>query len=144
MIYDMIVLESDYAECLSMLMRYPPTSDAEVLIDQAIYLRDHLTPEGGAHIIKKNALRKGKPFPVLIPSSKEPPKIEGFVQEGFVHITKNVLESRGAKAILNEVKVSGRTYLEMEMLTFFNYNDNRMRFLHIFNRLTFRIHLETS
>src|SRR3954470_17652163 len=106
----MIVLASDYAGCLSMLMRYPPTSDAsdvEVLINQAIYLRDHSTSEGGDYIIKKNALRKGKPFPVLIPSSKEPLKLEGLVQEGFVHVTKNVLESRGAvainKAILNAV-----------------------------------------
>ena len=111
----MIVLASDYAGCLSMLMRYPPTDaqDVEVLVNQAIYLRDHSTPEGGAYIIKNNALRKGKPFPVLIPSSKEPLKLEGLVQEGFVHVTKNILESRSTvainKAILNavgEVKLS--------------------------------------
>ncbi|RIA91486.1 hypothetical protein C1645_767340 [Glomus cerebriforme] len=90
------LLESDYAECLSMLMRYPPISDVEVLIVQAIFLRDHLTPEGGAHIIQQNALRIGKPLPILTPLTKEP-------QEGFI---QNVIESRGAvinKAILNAV-----------------------------------------
>ncbi|GES82722.1 TBC1 domain family member 5-like isoform X5 [Rhizophagus clarus] len=51
------LLKSDYTGCLSMLMRYPPTSDTGVLIKQAIYLRDHSTPEGGACIIKQNALR---------------------------------------------------------------------------------------
>ena len=101
------MLESDYAGCLSMLMRYPPTSDASdvELVNQAIYLRDHLTPEGGAHIIKQNALRQGKPIPVQIPQPKGPHRIEGLVPEGFV----NVLESSVNKAILNVVKVS--TYL---------------------------------
>ena len=103
----MIVLATDYAGCLSMLMRYPPTDapDVEVLVNQAIYLRDHSTPEGGAHIIKNNALRKGKPFPVLIPSSKEPLKLEGLVQEGFVHVTKNVNK---VLATVGEVKVGNR------------------------------------
>ncbi len=96
-----------------MLMRYPPTSDAEVLIPQAIYLRDHLTPEGGASIIQHNAFRTGKTLPVQIPPLKEPQKTESLVQEGFVHVTKNVLESRSAVAInkailtaVGEVKVS--------------------------------------
>jgi hypothetical protein len=97
-----IVLKSDYTGCLSMLMRYPPTSDTEVLIKQAIYLRDHSTREGGAYIIKQNALRTGKPLPALTPSSKEP-------QEGFIQI-KNVLDRAVInKAVINaygEVKVS--------------------------------------
>lgn len=95
------MLDSDYTECLSMLMRYPPTSDTEVLIKQAIYLRDHSTQEGGTYILKQNASRTGKPLPVLTP--KEP-------QEGFVHL-KNVLDRSAVinKAVINvygEVKVS--------------------------------------
>ncbi|CAG8444602.1 4847_t:CDS:10 [Funneliformis mosseae] len=112
------LLMSDYAGCLSMLMRYPPTSDVEVLVPQAIFLRDHLTPEGGASIIQENALRIGKLLSVPTHPLKEPHKIEGLVQEGFVHVTKNVLESRGAVAInkailtaVGEVKVSDRNVL---------------------------------
>ncbi|PKK67028.1 RabGAP/TBC [Rhizophagus irregularis] len=87
------LLDSDYTECLSMLMRYPPTSDTEVLIKQAIYLRDHSTQEGGTYILKQNASRTGKPLPVLTP--KEP-------QEGFVHL-KNVLDRSAVinKAVIN-------------------------------------------
>lgn len=106
------MLESDYAGCLSMLMRYPPTSDVEVLIIQAIYLRDHLTPEGGAYIIQQNILRTGKPLPVQISPPREQHKFEGLVQEGFVHVTKNV-----NKAILNavgEVKVGNELRLFLD------------------------------
>ncbi|CAI2169233.1 19489_t:CDS:10 [Funneliformis geosporum] len=115
------LLVSDYAGCLSMLMRYPPTTDVEVLVPQAIFLRDHLTPEGGASIIQDNALRIGKILSVQTHPLKETHKIEGLVQEGFVHVTKNVLESRGAvainKAILSavgEVKVSDRNVLRKQ------------------------------
>ncbi|CAG8525412.1 7225_t:CDS:2 [Acaulospora morrowiae] len=89
------LLDSDYAGCLSMLMRFPTINDVEVLIPQAIYLRDHLSQEGGEHIIQQNAIRLGKPIITLpISIKREPARIEDLVS-----VTKNVLESRGAAMI---------------------------------------------
>ena len=109
----LIVLESDFTGCLSMLMKYPPIDNVQLLVPQAIYLRDHLSPEGGSYVIAENALRAGKILPSYqIPISHEKSRSESIIPDGFVHVTKNVLESRSAvvlnKAILTavgEVKV---------------------------------------
>ncbi|CAG8478943.1 12154_t:CDS:2 [Ambispora gerdemannii] len=117
------LLESDYAGCLSMLMRYPPVSDVDFLVKQAIFLRDHMTTDGGAQIILQNAIRAGKSISAHITTtagdrdsnrnSTSSGSLDVLVPDGFVHVTKNVLESRSAvalnKAILSavgEVKVS--------------------------------------
>src|SRR5438552_693078 len=98
-----------------MLMTYPPINDVQLLVSQAIHLRDHLSPEGGAFVIAENALRASKisPSSYQISISHEQRKGEGIPQDKFVHVAKNVLESRSAtvlnKAILTavgEVKVS--------------------------------------
>ncbi|CAG8635027.1 3791_t:CDS:2, partial [Ambispora leptoticha] len=111
------LLESDYAGCLSMLMRYPPVPDVDFLVKQAIYLRDHMTTDGGAQVILQNAIRSGKtitPHITTDATDREPNRnsistgsLDGLVPDGFVHVTKNVLESRSAvalnKAILSAV-----------------------------------------
>nr|CAG8564956.1 2542_t:CDS:10 [Entrophospora candida] len=94
------LLESDFTGCLSMLMAYPPIDDVQLLVPQAIHLRDHLSPEGGAYIISENALRVGKPLPAPY-QVYEHSRSESIVPDGFVHVTKNVLESRSA-AVLNK------------------------------------------
>ncbi|CAJ0888389.1 11735_t:CDS:2, partial [Entrophospora sp. SA101] len=94
------LLESDFTGCLSMLMTYPPIDDVQLLVPQAIHLRDHLSPEGGAYIISENALRVGKPLPAPY-QVYEHSRSESIVPDGFVHVTKNVLESRSA-AVLNK------------------------------------------
>ncbi|CAG8524741.1 6773_t:CDS:10 [Paraglomus brasilianum] len=110
------LLASDYAGCLSMLMRYPQTPGIDFLVDQAKYLLEHLSPEGGYHIIRQNAIRAGKDISPVIPtehssarsSVSSGPLIEGFVPEGFVHVTKNVFDNRAInKAILTAVGAVG-------------------------------------
>ncbi|CAG8534166.1 14057_t:CDS:1 [Acaulospora colombiana] len=96
-----------------MLMRYPAIDDVEVLVPQAIYLRDHLSQEGGEQIIQQNAVRLGKPIILQsLPVKRDAVRIEGLVQGGIVSVTKNVLESRGAaminKAILSAVGANFR------------------------------------
>lgn len=105
-----------------MLMRYPPINEVELLVSQAIYLRDHLSIEGGKYIIQQNAIRSGKsiipqPLPVTHPreSSNINSRIEGFVPDGLVHATKNVLDTvntamlnKAISSVVGEVKVSWR------------------------------------
>ncbi|CAG8526384.1 31389_t:CDS:10 [Racocetra persica] len=103
------LLESDYAGCLSMLMRFPSINDVEVLVPQAIYLRDHLSSEGGNYIIQQNAIRLRKPtIPIQIPvqREREPNHIEGLVPDGFVHVTKNsaVILNKAILSAVGEVK----------------------------------------
>ncbi|CAG8640399.1 8555_t:CDS:2, partial [Paraglomus occultum] len=109
-------LASDYAGCLSMLMRYPQTPGIDFLVDQAKYLLEHLSPEGGYHIIRQNAIRTGKDVPPTMPvernsarsSISSGPLIEGLVPDGFVHVTKNVFDNRAInKAILTAVGAVG-------------------------------------
>jgi TBC1 domain family protein 5 len=64
------LVASDTNEAFSMLLRYPePDSPAYTFIKDALYLRDHLTPEGGAEIIT----RYGQQAPRI--EAKSPPKI---------------------------------------------------------------------
>lgn len=59
------LVASDTNEAFSMLLRYPePDSPAYTFIKDALYLRDHLTPEGGAEIITRYG--------------QQAPKIEAF------------------------------------------------------------------
>lgn len=97
-------------------MRYPQTPGIDFLVDQAKYLLEHLSPEGGYHIIRQNAIRAGKDISPVIPtehssarsSVSSGPLIEGFVPEGFVHVTKNVFDNRAInKAILTAVGAVG-------------------------------------
>ncbi|KAL1916836.1 uncharacterized protein VTP21DRAFT_5540 [Calcarisporiella thermophila] len=54
------LLHSDYTGCLHLLMRYPPTPDISSYIEQAIFLRDHFSLEGGASIIQQINLKAGR------------------------------------------------------------------------------------
>ncbi|KAF2656234.1 RabGAP/TBC [Lophiostoma macrostomum CBS 122681] len=59
------LIESDTNEAFSLLLRYPePDVPAYAFIKDALYLRDHLSPEGGVEIIT----RYGKKAPVLLPA----------------------------------------------------------------------------
>ena len=74
------LIAADTNEAFSLLLRYPePTTPAYTFIKDALYLRDHLTPEGGAEIVT----RYGKPAPVVslepAPSFREPSPSPSFV-----------------------------------------------------------------
>ncbi|KPM43488.1 hypothetical protein AK830_g3050 [Neonectria ditissima] len=50
------LLEADYSVCLQLLLKYPPPAQPHgphTFVDDALYLRDHLTPSGGASLIMK-------------------------------------------------------------------------------------------
>jgi TBC1 domain family protein 5 len=58
--WDLIAAETN--EAFALLLRYPePDAPAYTFIKDALYLRDHLTPEGGAEIIS----RYGKNAPII-------------------------------------------------------------------------------
>ncbi|KAF4965030.1 hypothetical protein FSARC_7124 [Fusarium sarcochroum] len=63
------LLEADYSVCLQLLLKYPPPSGAHgphTFVDDALYLRDHLSPSGGSSLILKYT---GK-----MPSISSPPQ----------------------------------------------------------------------
>ncbi|KAF2634852.1 RabGAP/TBC [Massarina eburnea CBS 473.64] len=56
------LIKADTNEAFALLLRYPePNAPAYTFIKDALYLRDHLTPEGGAEIIS----RYGKKAPII-------------------------------------------------------------------------------
>lgn len=55
-----LVLEADYSEALTLLLRYPipaPPYGPATFVEDAIYLRDNLLLDGGDHIISKYSRR---------------------------------------------------------------------------------------
>ena len=58
--FSQIVLQRDYAECLSMLMRPPQISKPATLVEQAKYLQDSLSQDAALHILQQNDIRSGK------------------------------------------------------------------------------------
>ncbi|CAK7268780.1 hypothetical protein SEPCBS119000_003237 [Sporothrix epigloea] len=63
------LLEGDYSVALQSLLKYPapqPPHGSQTLVEDAIYLRDHLDTTGGAHLILKYTGRS--PLPVISPT----------------------------------------------------------------------------
>ncbi|KAI5465750.1 rab-GTPase-TBC domain-containing protein [Mariannaea sp. PMI_226] len=75
------LLEADYSVCLQLLLKYPHPSQPHgphTFVDDALYLRDHLTPSGGASLIMKYT---GRMPAVTSPSSRSQsstPNFRGF------------------------------------------------------------------
>ncbi|KAK4521471.1 uncharacterized protein ATC70_012086 [Mucor velutinosus] len=55
-----IVLQKDYAECLTMLMRPPQITKPTSLVEQAKYLQENLSEDTALHILQQNDVRSGK------------------------------------------------------------------------------------
>ncbi|KAG5658919.1 hypothetical protein KAF25_007472 [Fusarium avenaceum] len=63
------LLEADYSVCLQLLLKYPPPTGPhgpQTFVDDAMYLRDHLSPSGGSYLIMKYS---GK-----MPTASSPPQ----------------------------------------------------------------------
>ncbi|KAH6897041.1 rab-GTPase-TBC domain-containing protein [Thelonectria olida] len=75
------LLEADYSVCLQLLLKYPPPGQPHgphTFVDDALYLRDHLSPPGGASLIMKYT---GKIPTVTSPPSRSrssTPNFRGF------------------------------------------------------------------
>ena len=69
------VLDADYTEALTILLKYPvppPPHNAPSFVSDALYLRDHLSLDGGDHIISKYSAR----VPETTVTRKLPKKIK--------------------------------------------------------------------
>jgi TBC1 domain family protein 5 len=55
-----VVLQKDYAECLTLLMRPPQISKPASLVEQAKYLQENLSEDTALHILQQNDVRSGK------------------------------------------------------------------------------------
>jgi TBC1 domain family protein 5 len=80
------LVAADTNEAFSLLLRYPePAVPAYTFIKDALYLRDHLTPQGGADIIS----RYGKEAPVVVlepsPSIRDPSPSPSFASHRTRH-----------------------------------------------------------
>ncbi|CAM1505525.1 Fc.00g111620.m01.CDS01 [Cosmosporella sp. VM-42] len=83
------LLAADYSVCLQLLLRYPPPAQPHgphTFVDDALYLRNHLTPSGGASLVMKytgkmptvSSLPDG--FRVVTPNFRA---FNSFRQKGF-------------------------------------------------------------
>ncbi|KAL9540772.1 hypothetical protein MBANPS3_009497 [Mucor bainieri] len=54
------IVEYDYAECLTMLMRPPQITKPASLVEQAKYLQENLSEDTALHILQQNDVRSGK------------------------------------------------------------------------------------
>ncbi|KAH7402334.1 rab-GTPase-TBC domain-containing protein [Phaeosphaeria sp. MPI-PUGE-AT-0046c] len=74
------LVAADTNEAFGYLLRYPePAEPAYTFIKDALYLRDHLTPQGGAEIIS----RYGKQAPTIEPEISSPIKRESSPSPSF-------------------------------------------------------------
>lgn len=54
------MLQKDYAECLTLLMRPPQITKPATLVEQAKYLKENLSEDTALHILQQLDVRSGK------------------------------------------------------------------------------------
>ncbi|KAI7897609.1 rab-GTPase-TBC domain-containing protein [Cokeromyces recurvatus] len=97
-----LLLQKDYAECLSLLMRPPPISKPASLVEQAKYLQENLSTDTALHILQQNDVRSGKEprksmsNDIFTDSMRQHPPLshkgsQGF--ESFSRLTNNVMKN---------------------------------------------------
>ncbi|KAF2676146.1 RabGAP/TBC [Lentithecium fluviatile CBS 122367] len=94
------LVAADTNEAFALLLRYPqPEAPAYTFIKDALYLRDHLTPEGGAEIIsrygKSAPLIEAKPRPAIRVPSPTPSYSSSRTRNGLAS-PRNFLPQQGA------------------------------------------------
>ncbi|KAJ8656160.1 hypothetical protein O0I10_008173 [Lichtheimia ornata] len=99
------LLSSDYAECLTILMRCPQVGNPSTLVEQASYLQTDLSEGGGLHILQQNDVRSGKParhslWDGVQQQQREDPmnrlshrRSHGANLDGLASITRGVMKS---------------------------------------------------
>ncbi len=92
-----IVLEKDYAECLTFLMRPPQISKPASLVEQAKYLQENLTQDAALHILQQNDVRSGKePRSSLSDGVVEMPPPENYSRQQLAQRTLHHRSSQGS------------------------------------------------
>lgn len=94
------LVAADTNEAFSLLLRYPkPDVPAYTFIKDALYLRDHLTPEGGVEIItrygKKAPVIETKPTPTIRVPSPSPSYASSRTRQS-VGSPRNFVSQQGA------------------------------------------------
>ncbi|KAI4651829.1 hypothetical protein J4E93_002025 [Alternaria ventricosa] len=80
------LMAADTNEAFALLLRYPePAAPPYTFIKDALYLRDHLTPLGGAEIITRYGKQAPTTEPVSIPPVREPSPSPSFVSSRTRH-----------------------------------------------------------
>ncbi|KAI7855784.1 rab-GTPase-TBC domain-containing protein [Circinella umbellata] len=100
------LLASDYAQCLTLLMRAPQVGNPATLVEQAKYLQQDLSEASGLHILQQNDLRQGKPprhtlwegiskpeQQTIISNRLAHRRSHGANMDGFASITRGVMKS---------------------------------------------------
>jgi TBC1 domain family protein 5 len=99
------LLASDINESFSMLLRYPePDSPAYTFIKDALYLRDNLTPEGGAEIITRYGQRapkiEARPPPTIRVPSPSPSFSSSRTRQSIASPRSVIQQGVGFEALL--------------------------------------------
>ena len=100
------MLASDYAQCLTLLMRAPQVGNPATLVEQAKYLQQDLSEASGLHILQQNDLRQGKPprhtlwegiskpeQQTIVSNRLSHRRSHGANMDGFASITRGVMKS---------------------------------------------------
>ncbi|ORX51314.1 RabGAP/TBC [Hesseltinella vesiculosa] len=86
------LIEGDYAECLTLLMRGIRINQPKTLVEQANYLQQHMNADGGLQILRQNDIRQGKePRPSISPDQS--PLQPRLVPSQHTHPTSPPLDS---------------------------------------------------
>jgi TBC1 domain family protein 5 len=99
------LLASDINESFSMLLRYPePDSPAYTFIKDALYLRDNLTPEGGAEIITRYGQQapkiEARSPPTIRAPSPSPSSSSNRTRQGIASPRSVIQQGVGFEALL--------------------------------------------
>lgn len=76
-----IVLEGDYADCLSLLMRGTQISKPVTLVEQAKYLQGNLSHDGALQILQQNDIRLGKEPRDSLWKNEDKSSLENYYQQ---------------------------------------------------------------
>ncbi|CAO3640253.1 unnamed protein product [Mucor hiemalis] len=91
------LLQKDYAECLTFLMRPPQINKPATLVEQAKYLQDNLTQDAALHILQQNDIKSGKePRTSLSDGVAEMPAPVNYPRQQQMHRTLQHRSSQGS------------------------------------------------
>jgi hypothetical protein len=126
-----LVVEGEYADCLSLLMRYPPISDPAVCVEQAKFFRNNLSEAACLQILQQNDVKVGKPpreslRPAQVaparPQQRRGPQRAGPA-DPISKLTKDMMQNPQIREINRAlVGVMGAVQVRSEHLQYANYS----------------------
>ncbi|KAI9276340.1 rab-GTPase-TBC domain-containing protein, partial [Umbelopsis sp. AD052] len=118
------MVDGEYAECLTLLMRYPPIKEPVTCVEQAKYLRQNLTEEACLQILRQNDVKAGKPPRESIgperpvdPRQRRANHASGLPSDGISKLTKDMMQNPQIREI-NRALVGVMGAVQKNMNTF--------------------------